>query len=188
LVVRALTGGRCTRPPRAKLVSVSVARYALGWLGAAAIAAVAAIVLLGDSGELPPVQQTGLQSAADAAGCELREAREPRLATVRHVRPAPAGVYERAPRPAELRRAIRRGAVVIEYRPDVGDEHDAELRTLQADIPRGTIVSPARGVDDYEISARAWRRELLCPEWSELSVDAVRLFRGRYLDWNRNGS
>jgi hypothetical protein len=167
-------------------------RYAFGWLGLGALAALAIIAALG-GGEtrepavaLPPVHETELASAARDAGCRFRRARRgERLnspvdgaAGLASARP---GVYDRAPRSEALTAAARRGVVVIQYRPGLdGDDLD-DLRVLQQALPAGTIVTPNATAMPYELAVTGYRRLLGCTRFSEQAVEATRLFQGRYL-------
>lgn len=174
------------RPPR----QPGLLRYVLGWAGGAALAVAALLAVLGredeDAVTLPPVRQIELTAAARSAGCELRSG--PRsdvpglpLPGARGGRAAPPGVYERTPDRAGLVAAVRRGVIVIQHRADLpGDELD-ELRTLQKAIPQGTIVTPEPVTTRYAVAVVAWRRLLACRTYAAGAVDAIRLFRGRFI-------
>lgn len=133
---------------------------------------------------LPPVQQTELTAAARAAGCELRRHAGERPGDPPTEGPAapPAepGVYD-SPRPSgALIRAIRRGVTVIYHRRALNEDRLEQLERLQRAVPAGTIVTPD---DDlrYELAVTAWRRILTCPRISDRAIDAMRLFRGRFI-------
>ena len=153
------------------------------------LAAVCVLLLLrgtdgGDEVALPPVQQTELRLAARTAGCDLRTGRARRGEELPvdgpSARPARAGFYEDDQPPAALVGALRRGVVVISYRAELPDRVRDDLRELQTAVPRGTIVTTNRRMP-FAIAISAWRRRLACPRVEPATLDAVRLFRGRFL-------
>ena len=133
---------------------------------------------------LPPIVATELTAAAAKAGCVLRRGRvRGRGLVTGGPRSAPAepAVYEdrRPPAPAIVA-AIRRGAVVIDYRPDVPRDGIEALGALQRAVPRGTILAP-NGEMEFVVAVTAWRRLLGCRRLDGRTLDAVRLFRGRFI-------
>jgi hypothetical protein len=165
------------------------AAYVLVWLvGAAALAGLA--ILLLDDGEpetvsLPPIQETELTKAVDEAGCALRrtkspERTDPPVDGPAAPRPARAGFYEHPPEAAELVAALRHGVIVIHFRRDLDPDRVEELRSIQESAPNATIVTP-NATMSFEVAATAFRRLLGCSRWSDASIDATRLFRGRFL-------
>lgn len=165
------------------------AGYVLAWLAGTAVVAVLAIVLL-DDGEpedvsLPPIRETRLLDAAREAGCELRRARprertDPAVDGPAAPRAAGAGFYDEAPETATLVAALRRGVVVIHFRPELDGERVDELREVQEAAPNGTIVTP-NSTMAFEVAATAYRRLLGCPRATDASMEAALLFRGRFL-------
>lgn len=133
---------------------------------------------------LPPVRQTELREAAVAAGCELREDRPglrlappvvgPRASAAR------PGVYSRPIATRALVGAIRTGTIVILYRPPLPEDRVEQLEEIQQAVPGGTIVAPSRGMR-YGLAVTAWRRLLGCRRFDGRTIDAVRLFRGRFI-------
>ena len=168
----------------------ALARYAAGWLAAGAVAALALFVVLeplgGDDVQLPPVRQIDLQRAAQEADCELR-----RDGPRRHLNPAadgdprvgPArpGRYDDPVRAPSLVAALRRGIVVVQYRPGLPADEVDQLRALLDDLPKGTIVTPNATGMPYAVAATAWRRVLGCRRFDQTTIDALRLFRGRFV-------
>ena len=76
--------------------------------------------------------------------------------------------------------AIRTGIVVFHVQPDAAADLRGELRRLQAAVPRGTIVTPNPAME-FALAATAWQRSLGCPRPTRDAIDALRLFRGRFL-------
>lgn len=167
----------------------SVVRYVLAWAAGGALVALVLVTLLGgqddESSGLPPLRQTALADAARAARCELRgqvgrAGLNPPVDGSRGVAARP-GLYDSPPEIATLVAAVRRGIVVIHYRQGLDDTRVDQLRKLQPAVPAGTIVAPNGSGMRYEVAATAYRRLLGCPRFTDQAIDALRLFRGRYL-------
>jgi len=165
----------------------AVARYTAGWLVVAIAVVAGALLTVGDREEevgLPPLRETELTEAARAAECEFRTS-----GGVLVLRPDVSGppaaaarpdVYTRAPEPTTLVGALRRGIVVIHYRPSLSEEQIDRLARLQQAVPAGTIVTPNRAMP-FAVAVTAWRRLLACRDFEDSTMDAIRLFRGRYI-------
>jgi hypothetical protein len=161
--------------------------YIAGWLAVGAIAAAGVIALMHDGDpeiSLPPVQETELARAADRADCRLRRGGQPAAAKPRvegpRERPVRAGIYGADQPEGGLVGALRRGTVVIAYRPGLSEASRQQLEELQRAVPRGTIVAPDRDLP-YAVAVTAWRRLLGCDRVAADTVDAIRLFHGRYV-------
>lgn len=165
----------------------AVLGYIAAWVVTGAIVALGIVAVLrggDDEVALPPVRQTELSQAAREAGCQLRAGAaargdEPPIAGP-PARAAAAGVYENAPSARALVGALRRGLVVISYRPDLPEERRDQLETVQRAVPEGTIVVR----DDrmrFVVAVSAWQRLLGCPRAGPKTLDALRLFSGRFL-------
>jgi hypothetical protein len=169
-----------------------LARYAAAWLVAGALAASLLVVLLGreDTVELPPVRQIDLVEAARAARCQLASSGSRPLnppVDGPAGEPAAPGVYDVAPDVRMLIGALRRGRVVIHYRPGLADRRVRELERLQEAVPEGTLVVPNATRMPYEVAITAWRRLLGCQRFTDEVTDALRLFRGRFLGSGPDG-
>lgn len=77
--------------------------------------------------------------------------------------------------------ALRRGVIVIQHRRDLPEAVVEELRTLQEVVPPGTIVTPGRVASEDAVAVLAWHGLLTCRRHSPGAVDAIRLFRGRFI-------
>jgi hypothetical protein len=167
----------------------AIVRYALVCVAAGAGVAGLAIAVLGGADRdaaatLPPVREIQLVKAVEAGRCRLHRVRDDGLtrATVRgDAVAARPGFYDRAPPAARLTAALRRGVIVIAYRPQVGARGVERLRALQQVVPRGTIGTRGPSAMRNEVQAAAFGRVLGCRRFTDAAVDAVRLFRGRYL-------
>jgi len=161
--------------------------YAARWLAIGVVATLVILAVLSlrpDEVSLPPLRQTELSEAARAARCVLDDGRTPLgsqpPASGPPARAARPRSYARAPSPESLVGAIRRGIVVIHYRPALGEEERERLEELQLAIPAGTIVTPNAEMP-YLVAVTAWRRRLGCERFEATTVDAIRLFRGRFI-------
>jgi hypothetical protein len=161
--------------------------YVLAWLVIGTAAALGAVTLLKDRKDLPalpPVRQTELTAAAAAAGCRLMHVRttgNPPAAGASDASPARPGTYTSPLRAEAIVAALRRGIVVVHYLPGVSDGLLRKLEAIQASVPRGTILAPSETTMPYELASTAYHRLLGCPRLTAAALDAVRLFRGRYL-------
>lgn len=164
--------------------------YAAAWLAGGALVATLLVVALGPRGDdvsLPPLGESRLEDAARHARCELRTADGPRsrldppVAGARRAVALRPGVYDEPPDRRAVVAAIRRGTVVLHYRPGVSQDEIDGLEEVQRSVPNGTIVVPDSTGMRYAMAATAWRRLLGCPRVSRQAIDAVRIFQGRFL-------
>jgi hypothetical protein len=94
--------------------------------------------------------------------------------------PAAAGFYEEPVDPMSLLAALRDGVIVIQFRDLESSELDL-LHSFQEAVPDGTIVVPNDTDMPFAVAVTAYRRLLGCTELSQSSVDAIQLFRGRFI-------
>ena len=163
--------------------------YAVAWVTAATLFVSVALAAL-DSGEptevsLPPVLETELGQAARDAGCELHRARpaealNPPVTGGIGAMPARPGFYEESPGQPALLGALRDGVVVIQFR-NLDDAAVDLLRDVQEALPMGTIVAPNDTGMPFVLAVASYRRLLGCRALDERSIDAIQLFRGRYV-------
>lgn len=162
-------------------------RYTAAWAVTGAIIALGVVtVVSGDDDEvrLPPVRQTELRQAARDAGCELRAGAvqrmgDPPVAGPR-ARAAAPGFYEEAMSGPALVGAMRRGQVVVHYSRQLPEQERDLLKSVQRAVPEGTVVVPNDRMR-FALAVTAWRRLLGCARVGPGTLDAVRLFRGRFL-------
>ena len=139
-----------------------------------------------------PVQDPGrgrLVVAAERAGCVLRTdaggapasmvdvSKPPTFGPARAA--AAGGVYTARLPVEQIVGALRRGAVVVQYRGSLDGRARAALRLAVSDAP-GVIVAPDGSGMPYRIAATAWRRVLGCPSLDADALSALRAFRDRY--------
>ena len=166
----------------------AIAGYASVCLAIGAVVAGIVIALVDERDletALPPVRETQLVKAVRAGGCELRRTpgRAPLGSSVPSTAAAPAQprFYEQAPSSERLSAALRRGVIVISYRPGLDPVRVQQLRLLQMVIPTGTIVAPHAIAMVDDVAVAAYRRLLRCKRFTEATIDAIRLFRGRFI-------
>ncbi len=175
--------------PAPKFTFRAVVVYGAVW--AAMTAALAFAVISAVDGEesvtLPPVRAIEMTAAARVAGCEIRRgdgvAASVPVSGPSGGTPARPGFYDDPPPSDALVEALRRGVIVIHYRRDLPSARVAELRVVQRAVPAGTIVTPNDGMR-YAVAATAYRRLLGCSRMTDGTLDAIRLFRGRYIGGN----
>lgn len=168
----------------------AVAAYVAAWLCAAAIVVVPAVLLLAPdhdtSVSVPPIRDPQLSDAARRGGCVVVRAApgqrlNPPVDGPAHRRAARAGVYDR-PLPGDaLAAALRRGVIAIQFRPGLGGDALGALQDIQSALPAGTILAPNGTRMPYELAVTGFRRLLGCPRVSPAALDAVQLFRGRFV-------
>jgi hypothetical protein len=164
--------------------------YAVVWLVAAAAAVGVVFAIFGgddaDTVDVPPVRETELADAVGQSRCVLRTAprgqqHNPPVDGPAGGRPARAGFYDKPVPTAELIAAVRHGIVVIQFRPGLGGDILDALKQVQEAVPEGTIVAPNATGMHFELAVVAYRRLLGCPRYTLRALDAVQLFRGRFL-------
>jgi hypothetical protein len=167
-----------------------VVLYAAVWRVAAAAAVGVIFAIFGgdaaDTVDVPPVRETQLGKAVGRSRCVLRTAApgerlNPAVDGPAGGRPASAGFYDEPVPTGRLTAAVRRGIVVIQFRHGLADEVVDALKQLQEAVPEGTIVAPNSTGMHFEVAVVAYRRLLGCPRFTAQALDAVQLFRGRFL-------
>lgn len=169
----------------------ATARYTIVWLLAGAtLAALVALVVPSDS-EVPPEGPVGLERAARDAECMLRrDAGSSDPATVDVMQPptfgppgatAEPGVYTRSPSSQELVGALRRGVVVVQYKPRLRDAQVDDVRERFEDVMSETIVTPDDTGMRYAVAVTAWSRLLGCPRVASDVLDVAGEFHAEYV-------
>jgi hypothetical protein len=143
-----------------------------------------------------PAQRTFvLEQAASRARCSLRrlprESAAHRGGPARYATDPPAsgprssaapvadGEYGEPPPAEGLVELLRRGGIVISFRPEVSATVRAQLREVFAASPREVVLTPNRTMRP-RVAVTAWRRLLACPSPDDRIFDAIRTFRQRY--------
>ena len=170
-----------------------VVRYAVVWLLAGCLAAAFVVVTVRGASDASPDE--GGTSAAERAptaapGCVIRH--DSGGATPSAVRvmqpptlgppatPAPVGVHRRPRSPEALVGALRRGYIVVQYRPSL--ERDV-VRMLEREFGRDappTVVAPDGTGMRFAVAVTAWSRLLGCSSTDGDVLNAAQDFRRRY--------
>lgn len=167
---------------------IATLAYAAGWLVATAVVVGVLLAVLDSGGpeevSLPPVRETELDRAAARAGCQLRHAEgehlNPPVEGGVGASPAQPGFYEESPDVESLVAAMRDGVIVIHFR-DLASSEVELLRSLQEAVPDGTIVVRNDTAMPFVVAVTAYGRLLGCRTLDEVSLDAIQLFRGRFV-------
>jgi hypothetical protein len=166
--------------------TTAVAGYAAAWVCLGAVAATLLILLLRgvDADGLPPLRETSFLGAVHDGDCRILRpigghTGNPPAAGVARVAPTRPGVYAQAPSSDGLVAALRRGVVELHYGAAVSSSRVAQLRAMQAVVPRTTIVTPNATHMPFLVAAVGWREILGCRRFTDATLDALRLFRGR---------
>jgi hypothetical protein len=176
---------RHRRPGRG--LTTGLLGYVAAWSAAGALAAATALVLSHEDQAapnalspvaLPPVREARMADAVRSAGCRVAalDRSKGSVATV----PRP-GIVSLPLSAAARRAAARHGLVVIEYRRDVGHPLLDQLAVVQRAVPNGTVLAPSARLRSDRLSVTTYGRQLRCRAMGRPTLDAIRLFRGRYL-------
>jgi hypothetical protein len=149
-------------------------------------------------GEVPPaVEETTLNEAADAAGCELElglpdegnthipASQTPKYGTNPPTSgdhdpiPLADGAYLDHPEERYYVHSMEHGRVVVHYDPALPESDQLALKGVFDDDPNGMILIPNEEMP-YEVAATAWRNGLGCDAYSPEALDAIRAFRDEF--------
>jgi hypothetical protein len=167
----------------------------------------AAAEVFPDGGSFPEQTVFEVKPAADAAGCELRDAEgsgsqdhttslDDRVkyktnppTTGRHYElPAQDGIYGDAPQDEALVHGLEHGRVIFWVKPSLPEEQRADIRALVDDDTYQMFLVP-RAKMPYAVAATAWNAEpapngtgrmLLCDEVNDETFDALAAFRDEH--------
>ena len=167
----------------------------------------AAAEVFPDGGSFPEQKLFDVKPAADAAGCELRNAKgsgsqnhttslDDRVkystnppTTGRHYEiPAQDGIYGEAPQDEALVHGLEHGRVIFWVKPSLPEEQRANIRALVDDDTYQMFLVPRRNMP-YAVAASAWNadpapngtgRLLLCDEVNDKTYDALAAFRDEH--------
>ena len=167
----------------------------------------AAAEVFPDGGDFPEQRLFEVRPAAEAAGCELRNAKgsgsqnhttslDERVdystnppTTGRHYEiPAQDGIYGDAPPDEALVHGLEHGRVIIWVKPGLPEEQRANIRALVDDDDYQMFLVPRRNMP-YAVAATAWNadpmpngtgRMLLCDEVNDRTFDALAAFRDEH--------
>jgi hypothetical protein len=150
------------------------------------------------AGSVPKEQPIGLEEAAKAADCELKDEEQ---AQASHVEgkvdykdnppiggdhseiPADDGAYYSEPPTTESSlHSLEHGRISIQFRPNVPNSLKGNLKALFDEDPHHILLYPNQTDMPYEISATAWGHSLTCDKANDKVYDAIRAFKFRWRD------
>lgn len=145
----------------------------------------------------PPLEETDLEDAAAAAGCDLRQdladegnshlspgSPVPDYKTSPptsgdHIQPPlqlADGAYLDPPSPLNFVHSMEHGRMLIMYQPDLPEAAQLELRGLYDTMYSGTLLFPFADMP-YEVAVTTWRNLLGCKTYQGAkTIDAIRDF------------
>lgn len=153
-----------------------------------------------DGTDIPPAANLDLVSAAEEAGCDLRQNLEdegnghlpagdklPEYETTPptsgdHYDPPQAdGAYAEPLDPGRYIHSMEHGRIVIHYSPKLPEADQLELKGLFDEAPDGMLLAPNRDMP-HEVAATAWLNLLGCDSYEGAeTLDAIRDFRDAWL-------
>jgi hypothetical protein len=98
--------------------------------------------------------------------------------------PALDGSYvgRTSPSTEQVVHSLEHGRVVIQYRPGLRAAVLRELEALYAESPQHVLLVENKTGMPCDVAATAWAHAILCPRFTQASIDALRSFRDRYRD------
>lgn len=154
-----------------------------------------------DGADVPDPQETSLEAAAEAAGCELMldlrdegnthispDSEVPDYRTTPPTSgdhagpPAPQadGAYIETPSPLFYVHSLEHGRVEYQYEPDLAEEAQLEIKGLFLESPGGVLMFPNPDMP-YAVAATAWRNLIGCDSYEgPATLEALRVFRNDF--------
>jgi hypothetical protein len=158
----------------------ALAAYVAGWIATSGIAAALGVLAV----ESISSDQTGRGDpiAAVRDRCVVRATTAPQRPPVagRPSAAAPTGVYSSSPPVAGLVGALRRGVVVVQYRPGLSGTAVQELRRAFGSTSGLRIVTPDATAMRYVVAGTAWGRFIGCRRIDPSVISALARFATRY--------
>ena len=146
----------------------------------------------------PPVDDGNLESAADAAGCDVQvdlrdEGNEhlspgapapkydttPPTSGPHNPVPTADGAYLDTPDPTGVVHSLEHGRVAIQYSPDLTEEEQLVLKGVFDEDPKGMLLVPNPDMP-YRVAVTAWTNLVGCSAFGERVLDVVRDFRDEF--------
>ena len=146
---------------------------------------------------IPAAEVKNLEQAASAAKCTVKtfpsEGRShvdghvdyktnPPTSGNHNIQPAADGAYTTAPAVENLVHSMEHGRVILWFQPNVSAQLKGQLKTLFDEDDYHVILTPNTRKMPAQVAASSWTRSITCPEVTNATWDALRLFRDRYRD------
>lgn len=180
----------------------------IGGVVVGAVVVVGVVLAIAGGGDGGGRDSKNLTAAAKAAGCTVRSfpdegaAHVARKLTVadfktnpptsgdHNINPAQDGVYAPGNEP-EIQNwvhTLEHGRIIFMYKPGTAAGRISQLQTLfnepVLDSGNGyhSVLMENNTKMPYEVAAVAWRHYVVCPKFTDQSLDALRAFREVYVD------
>jgi hypothetical protein len=143
-----------------------------------------------------PPADLALESAAEEAGCTYSEEKSEGAdhtespVTYKAVPPhsgdhnpvaADDGPYTDPPDMVNLVHSLEHGRIVLWYTADTPENVRADLKAIYDEDPAHMIIAPIENMT-AQAAATAWTQSLVCDEWNEDAINAMRAFRDSFRD------
>jgi hypothetical protein len=160
----------------------ALASYVAGWILTAGIAAALGLLAVrAISPDSRPFRRAD-PIAAVRDRCVVRQTTSPQRPPVtgRPSAPARTGVYSTSPPVTRLVGALRRGIVVVQYRPGLSGSDVERLRRAFGSRAGLRIVTPDATAMPYVVAGTAWGRLIGCRRLDAKVMSALSRFAIRY--------
>ena len=160
----------------------ALAAYIAGWIATAGVAAVLGLLAVRTiSPDTSPLRRHD-PIAAVRDRCVVRATTAPQRPPVAGRRSAPAGtgVYSASPSVRRLVGALRRGVVIVQYRPGLSGTDVERLRRTFGSTAGLRIVTPDATAMPYVVAGTAWGRLIGCRRLDASVISALSRFATRY--------
>jgi hypothetical protein len=143
------------------------------------------------------VGESGLEAAAEAAGCDLEldlpDEGNTHIAPTKPTSydtspptsgdhdqvPLADGAYAETPEERYFVHSMEHGRVLVLYSPDLAEEDQLALKGVFDEDPDGMAIFPYPDMP-YEVAAAAWTNMIGCDSYSPEALDAIRDFRDEF--------
>ncbi len=160
----------------------ALASYIAGWIATAGVAAALGLLAVrAISPDARPFRRVD-PIAAVRDRCVIRQTTSPQRPPVagRPASPAPTGIYGTSPSATRLVGALRRGVVVVQYRPGISGNDVERLRRAFGSRAGLRIVTPDATAMPYVVAGTAWGRLIGCRRLDAKVMSALFQFAARY--------
>jgi Protein of unknown function (DUF3105) len=176
-----------------------------------AVIAIAAVALSGSSSggdskatsatypkeSIPAPKSVGLQAAAKAAGCVLKNYPDfgnthttakvtyktnPPTSGNHNPVPADDGVYATAPPKENTVHTLEHGRIELQFKPGTPAKVRGQLKALFDEDAYHMVLMPNQTGMPYEVAATAWTHLIACNQVNDSTWDALRAFKTAYRD------
>jgi hypothetical protein len=146
---------------------------------------------------IPAPKSVGLQAAAKAAGCVLKNYPDfgnthttakvtyktnPPTSGNHNPVPADDGVYATAPPKENTVHTLEHGRIELQFKPGTPAKVRGQLKALFDEDAYHMVLMPNQTGMPYEVAATAWTHLIACNQVNDSTWDALRAFKTAYRD------